>query len=72
LSYAALKTNLMASYRYKITVKTSRGFIIAGYKSQQKLEAGEEIFLFYDGKTNLVKITVADKGKSGSASAEEI
>ena len=60
----------MPSYKYKIVVKTKNGAIVAKYKSPEKLQAAEEIILFYNGKSNLVRITSLPK--NGIAEAEEI
>jgi hypothetical protein len=62
----------MASYSYRISVKTAKGIKVAKFKSPERLEVGEEIILSYNGKSNLVKITLVPKSGPGNYEAEEI
>jgi hypothetical protein len=62
----------MPSHTYRITVRGEKGIITAKYKSPHKLEAGEETILFYNGKSNLVKIISITKGIPASIEAKEV
>jgi hypothetical protein len=62
----------MPSHSYRIIVKAEKGIITAKYKSPDKLEEGEEIILFYDGSSKMVKITTIGKGSPPIIEAEEV
>jgi hypothetical protein len=52
----------MSSKVYQVIVKGAKGILSLKYRSPDKLEVGEDLLLFYDNKTNLVKITDIRKG----------
>jgi hypothetical protein len=62
LSNQPIRKFIMSTKIYNILVKGEKGVISAKYRSPQKLEIGEDLLLFYDGKTNLVRIVEIRRG----------
>lgn len=62
----------MSTYRYSIIIKTSKGMLTMKYKSPEKLVAGEELLVFYEGDNHLIRVTVISKTKKLTVEAEEI
>jgi hypothetical protein len=61
----------MSTKVYQVIIKGSKGMISAKYRSPDKLEIGEDLLLFYNNKTNLVKITDIRKGVIYAVEIEE-